>query len=168
MGFAMKHLSRMSFLAVLCSFAMVASASPEVPSSLKGLREMRDRIVKRLDDLEKASAAGELKSRDVVFARIDVVSFLTNIHRGGTNAGECEPCKKHPLWAELKAAFPAMEARMEKLEHEQGCTFGHQMKDGKILRLTTAWSHQEWMDIMEKSKHKQARCWMDNDRDAYL
>jgi hypothetical protein len=163
-------------LAAVCSVAVVASlatprtasATPEVPAPLKGLREMRDRIFKQFDELHAKSEAGELTSHDVLFARIDVVSYVTSIHRGGTNAGECPECKKHPLFAELKAAFPEMEKRMEKLEHEQGCTFGYQMKDGKILTLTTAWSHDEWMEIMEKSKHKQGRCWMDKDKDAYL
>lgn len=141
-------------------------ATAEVPSSLKGLRDMRDRIGKRLAEME--SHATEVSSRDVQFARIDVMSYFMYLYRGGTNAGECEPCKKHPLYAELKAAFPAMEARMAKLEHDQGCTYGYQMEDGKILKLDTSWTREHWNEIMEKSKHKQARCWMDNDRNSYL
>ena len=138
----------------------------DIPTALQGLQEMADRVDKAIAALESAS---DVSQRDVVFTRIQVVSFLTGINRGGTNAGVCTDCFHHPLHAQLKAKFPGFEARMAKLEKRYGqCTFGHQMADGKILALTIDWSYEQWMAITDKSKHQTARCWLDDDRSSYL
>jgi len=134
----------------------------DLPVPLQNLVNQRDRVAKKLAELEQGGAYN-----DVHFLRINELSLFMGILRGGA-PGDCEACKQNPAYRDVRDAFPDIERRLSGLEHQAGCTFGFAMSDGTILAPSLDWSVQDFEDLAAKAKDGQARCWSDKDPGQYF
>jgi hypothetical protein len=141
-------------------------AGVEVPRQLKAVEEDLESMQSHLDELEKKNESGNLTNpEDIHWHRITWLSFYGRMQRGGEP--RCEPCKKNPKYAELKAKAADINARFAKLEMDVGkCTYGYRMTNGDLLPMTLDWSESDWKGVVEKALpvgySQKERCWTDD------
>jgi hypothetical protein len=125
--------------------ALEASAS--TPSQLKAVEQAWRRTQEAVAKYEKDAEVGTLRRSDLQYTRSDMFGvYFGRLIRGGEPP--CEVCKNAPIYKQMKADFPALNARLSRLEKRYfKCDYGYLVPGDKIVPLDVNWSEEEWKKI---------------------
>jgi hypothetical protein len=139
------------------------TAGTTMPNQVKRIVYARDKVIEKIDELEKGAENGQLDDEHFHHARVYfTIEYYEALIAGGVPA--CDVCKNNPKWKELKEEFPKVSARYMALEKKFfKCDYGFMMEPDKFLPLSADWNVDDYKALIAKAKPagqgQKNHCW---------